>query len=359
MRKSRFGVITVVVLLLIALYFVIVKTKSTLSKKETEFAVKDTSAIVKVFLANKVGDQVTLEKNSQGEWKINGKYKARNDMVNTLLATIRDIQILAPLSKSAHNNIVKLMAASSTKVEIYVKSYRIRLFKNKIRWFPYVKLEKVYYIGVPTQDKLGTYMLIEGAKTPCITYIPGFNGFLSTRYTAHANEWRDRTIFRYLVGEIKSIKIEPQDEKESFEIINAGRRKFQLKSISGNQIINYTDTTKMLDYLTNFYKVGFEFFTDGMNKKEIDSIIKTKPYYKISVTDINGKVNEVRTYRRIAPIGYLDMWGNPQEYDVDKLYALINKGDDFVVIQYYSFDKIFRKLTYFKANDDAGNRAKN
>ncbi|MFA6923000.1 MAG: hypothetical protein WC223_01990 [Bacteroidales bacterium] len=359
MKKGRFRIIAIIILLLIALYFVIVQTKSTLNKKETEFAVKDTSGIVKIFLANKVGDQVTLEKISQGEWKLNEKYKARMDMVNTLLKTIYDIQILAPLSKSAFNNIVKLMAASSTKVEIYVKTYRIILFKNKIKLFPYIKLEKVYYVGVPTQDKLGTFMLIEGSKTPCITYIPGFNGFLSTRYTAHPNEWRDKTIFRYFVSDIKSIKVQAQDEKESFEIINAGRKKIQLKSIYNNQIVNYTDTTKILDYLTNFYKVGFEFFTEEMNKKEVDSIVKTKPYYRISVTDANGKTNEISTYRRKPPIGYLDMWGNKQEYDVDKLYALINNGNDFVIIQFFSFDKIFGKLSYFKTNNDKGHEAKN
>ena len=349
MNRKRIRILLIFALSSISLYLVFVKTKSTFGKEITDFAVKDTSSIVKIFMANKGPDRTTLERDKQGGvWTVNGQYKARLDMVNTLLETICDVDVVAPVAKHAYNNVIKMMAASSTKIEIYTKSYRIKLF-NKIFLFPYIKLEKVYYVGVPTQDKQGTLMLIEGSKVPCITFIPGFNGFLSTRYSAHSSDWRDRSVFSYLVGDIKSVIIKPQDQNESFEIDNVGVRKYQLKSLSTNQNIA-VDSLKIFDYLTSFYQLNFEYFTDAMNKVEVDSIKKSKPHYEIIITDINGKTNTIKTFIRKAPIGYVDVLGYPRAYDMDRLYALINNGKDFVIIQYFVFDRIFKKLSDFTSN---------
>ena len=41
-----------------------------------DFAVKDTSAITKIFLADKFGATVTLEREDVGEWTVNEDYKA-------------------------------------------------------------------------------------------------------------------------------------------------------------------------------------------------------------------------------------------------------------------------------------------
>ena len=42
----------------------------------------------------------------------------------------------------------------------------------------------------------------------------------------------------------------------------------------------------------------------------------------------------------------------PDDYDADRLYAVINGGKDTVMIQQYVFRKIFRKAFQFFQNDD-------
>jgi hypothetical protein len=37
--------------------------------------------------------------------------------------------------------------------------------------------------------------------------------------------------------------------------------------------------------------------------------------------------------------------------DRDRFYALINNGEDFVLMQYYTFDKILYPLSYYKTTD--------
>ena len=54
---------------------------------------------------------------------------------------------------------------------------------------------KTIYIGGETADQLGTYMMISGAKEPYIVHIPGFNGYLSSRFLCKKEAWRSKKIF--------------------------------------------------------------------------------------------------------------------------------------------------------------------
>ena len=76
--------------------------------------------------------------------------------------------------------VVKEMASHNKKVEIYDKNG---------------KLMKAYFVGGPSLDALGTYMLMEKAKTPYVTAIPGFQGVLDTRYTTDEQVIRSLTIY--------------------------------------------------------------------------------------------------------------------------------------------------------------------
>ena len=66
------------------------------------------------------------------------------------------VEMKAPV-KTAHDNIVKLMAGKSTKVEIYQGRKKV----------------KTYYVSDATKDNVGTYV-IDGSSAPYICHIPGF-----------------------------------------------------------------------------------------------------------------------------------------------------------------------------------------
>jgi hypothetical protein len=110
------------------------------------------------------------------------------------------------------------MSAIAKKIEIYQIRPRINLF-NKVKLFPRETLTKTYYIGDVTQDNQGTYMLMEGADEPYIVHIPGFRGFVSTRYSTVKADWRDFTVFKTPIGEIASVQVEfPLDPGQSFRM---------------------------------------------------------------------------------------------------------------------------------------------
>lgn len=51
-------------------------------------------------------------------------------------------------------------------------------------------------------------MLKEGADKAYIVYIPGFRGFVSTRFTANPNDWRDHVVFNSNLADIQSVSVE-------------------------------------------------------------------------------------------------------------------------------------------------------
>ncbi len=208
MKKNKIAILIILILAIITVIFIVSKeSKDTLSDINRTFAIRDTASIVKIFITDKNNNHVLLQRNNDKSWSLNEKYIAKQDMINTLLETFYKIRSEEPASISSRNTILKILATKGKKVEVYVNSYRINLF-DKIKLFPYVKKEKVFYVGEPTQDLFGSMMLIEGSEDPMITYIPSFRGYISSRFDQIENNWRDNSIFRLNYNDVKNVKID-------------------------------------------------------------------------------------------------------------------------------------------------------
>ena len=346
MKKNKLTLILALILAAVAIILILSKTKTTNLKAISDFAVEDTTNVTKIFLADKQNREITLEKNAQNNWVVNKDYFASKNNVEVLLSTMLNLKVKKPVPKVAHNNVVSRMAGIAVKVEIYQMVYRINILGLKM--FPHEKLTKTYYVGDSTQDNLGTYMLMENSNTPYITHIPGFRGFLYTRYSTRVKDWRDHEIFKYLISNIKSVKIEfNENSQESYIITKKQEHTFSLFSISENAEVSNYDTLKLLNFLASFRDIRFEALLNDMRKEKKDSIISSSPFQIITVIDTANNVNAVKTFHLNAAEGELDVNGDTILYDRDRLHALINNDKDFTLIQFYVFDKITRPLSYF------------
>jgi hypothetical protein len=348
MKRNRVAIILVVVLALITAVLLLFKNHTnTLDEKNSSFAVVDTSSITKVFIADKENNTVTLTRNSPAKWSVNKEFNASKDAIILLLKTIMSLEVKEPVSKAGREQIVKLLATNSVKVEIYQKVYRINLF-DKIKLFPHEKITKTYYVRCATQNNMGTYMLIEGSDTPYVTHIFGFNGFLTSRYSPMVKDWRDHVVFSMKYPQIKSVSVQiSDDQKNSFKAVKKSQKDFDVISLNDNkQVINF-DTLKIMELFSSFEDVRFEVLLNDMDKLKEDSVLSSRPYIIIDIEDIDGKTHNVTTFLRKAPPEEIDQDGKPVIYDRDRLYALINGKKDFVMIQFYAFNMIFKPLDYY------------
>lgn len=344
MKKNRLILLITIVLLIIASIFIMNEYKGKPSEKD--FAVEDTSLITKIFLTDKQNNNILLEKITPGYWTANDSFIARNDGINTLLKTIKRVEVKEPVSKSSKENVMKRLASISVKVEIYQTVYRIDVFGLQL--FPHEKLVKTYYVGDQTQNMMGTYMIIEDSEQPYITHIPGFNGFLSSRYTTLLNDWRDHTVFNIELANIQSVKMEiPGEPEESYKIENTGNTTFTLTSISENKQVADYDTLKLLDFLAAFRDIKYEAIVTNEELHNEDSVLATTPYHILTISDISGNASIIKTFHKKPNEGEVELDGTPTLYDKDRLYAWFNEGKDFALIQFYVFDNILKSLSYF------------
>ena len=347
MKRNKITIIIALILSVIAAFYTFTDRNGTFSKELSNFAIEDSNNVTRLFLTDKSNRKVDVIKIAPGNWTLNKNYKARNEVVEFFLKTMLNIEVKQPVPKAAHNNVVKRLASSSVKVEIYAKAYRIDLF-GKIKLFSYEKCIKTFYVGGATQDNMGTYMLMEDSKTPFITHIPGFRGYLSSRFSSLEDDWRDPTIFNQKLSEIKSVTLNNLfDPSQSYSIYNNGNRTFNLKSLINNNMIQSYDTNKVIEYMASFSGIKFESLLNNLDKKRRDSIVNSMPFHILTLTDIQGKSFVMKTFHKRSNPGELDEMNNPILFDRDRLYALINNDKDFVLIQFFVCDKILRPLNYF------------
>ncbi len=340
MKKNTLALIVVLLLGGTAILLMRKSGTSSVPKDLRDFAVADTASITRIFLADRAGHQVTLQKEKPGEWKVNGKWKARNDGIFNLLFVIKNLSVKSMVGVKAETNVIKNLVTGAIKIEIYKGD----------------KLIKLYYVGGETPDDVGTYMLLSDPETnqnsarPFVMCIEGQNRYLTPVYNTNPNEWRDRTAFSFYPPDIKSVKMEFVAAKgNSFEVIQTSFNKFKVLSLPGKSNYPDFDTMAVRQYLTYFAGQSFETFLNGMEKTRRDSILGSSPLYILTVKDKNDWTTEIKLFGMEPHREEVDAKGKPEKFDLDRMYALINKNE-LVVAQYYVFGKLIPDIEYFAKN---------
>ena len=230
------------------------------------------------------------------------------------------------------------MSSSAIKLEVYQILPRFELFGYK--FFEREVKSKVYYVGEAAPDNQGSYMLMQGSSLPFVVFMPGLRGFVTPYYSVIGDQWRDHTVFAENLDNIKSVKMAYRDKpEESFELVNNGNKTLSLTSLMDGANIPVFDTLVALTYLNGFSSVNFETLLNNKGERYIDSLKSLPPFFTLSVTLMDGTVKKISGYEKESS-GDVDETGRPYEFDLDRLYALINDDKDLVLLQYFSFGKM-------------------
>lgn len=324
MKKTNLILIIIVVLLSATVTTIYLLRNTDQKTVFRDFAVQDTASVDKIFIVDKNNNSVLLERKDD-YWTVNGSYKTRRDFTNILLETLKRIEVSAPVPDSKLDKVLKDLSVSGVKCEIYQNG----------------DLAKTYYIGGVTDDNTGTYMIMEGSDLPFIVRIPGFNGFLNVRYNTEINEWREKVIFNYQFQEIANVKVEyPGNNSESFIAISNGDNTFDLTEINGKPVNFRFDTIKVKEFISSCKFIGFEaYILDSLQQFKRDSLSKQPVLSRYTVEDFKGKKKSFKTHYRQNINKYKDDDGNLYEWDIDRLYGVIDEKE-VVLLQYFIIDPI-------------------
>ena len=287
---------------------------STLSADATTFSIADTAAVDKVFLAYKDGQQHTLTRAARSYWRLDNKYDVRPDHIKNLLETLKRMEVQAPVPRAARNSVVRGLATSGVKVEVYQHG----------------ELAKTFYVGGTTQDELGTFMILAGSEQPYIVHIPGFNGFLTSRFKADARTWRQVPIFAIPRPLLESVEVARRGKPDSSVMLRATPAGFV---IDGHP---EADTSRTRFYAALYGRIYGQQFLAPDERKPFDSLLRQPAPYVITV----------RT-RGVARPDRIQLWPLP-----GNLNSLLGRTDrdsaEVMVVQRYAFDKLLSRPEDFR-----------
>ena len=332
MKKATYIYLVIFVILAAVSIFLLSRNRTgTMTVELKEFAVKDTASITKIFLADKNKNQVLLERTGPGSWTLNKKYKAFKSRVDILLETMHSVEMKNPLSAKAKKAFLKDMLTGSVKVEIYTNGGTTPTL--------------TYYVGGTTSDELGTIMLMDGSSDPIVTWIPGFDGYLSGRYNAEEKGWRARDVYKLAPSGIREVTYDyPENPKESFKFTSDGKN-FSISHPDENDAAKEVSAINAKEFLLGFTNVEYEAFYAGQ-PAQMDSVRHLDPVVIISVKTEGKEASTVKFYT-VRAEGHLQMAGRDPN-DKSRFLA-INSNDpaEIVYVQKRNLQRLMKGYSDF------------
>jgi len=293
---------------------------------DMDFAVKDIESIGKIFLADRTGKSILLERKGSN-WICNGKFPVRPTVLETLLETIGRVRVLNIPPHGAVPNMVKELAAVGIKVEIYDRKD---------------KTIKTYYVGGITIDERGTILMMDGSEQPYVVHIPGFVGQIRLRYITEEESWRDLAIFRENPEKIEQVSVEyPQRKSESFRLEKAGTATYSVAPFHTTTTPMNTPQRKGVPeaYLVQFESLVAEAF-ENTNRLR-DSVKALIPFAVVKLKNTDGGEKTVRFW----PVEVETTPDEGRPY-VTRYFTDVN-NEDFMLTQDHVFGGLFRGYGFF------------
>lgn len=283
------------------------------SDKHADFAIEDTSEVVKIFIADNYGSTLLEREVGDEYWVLNGEFKARKSSTDLLLKTFDRAAVKGAVPQLMRETVIRNLAGAAKKVEIYTGGD---------------KPEKIWYVGSATPSHTGTYMLLEipgegKADEPFIVHMEGFTGFLTTRFFTDEEEWKYTGIFNYPNRSLQTVEFVNSKEEHNTYMLRADTTGILNMYIKSGIEIGYTDTLRIQDHFLRFNKVHFESFNSRLTVEQEGELQQTTPDYTITCTDFDGVSTTIFLY----------------EKDEEHLYGVTEDGQ-VVLVQTFVFNPL-------------------
>ena len=322
--KNKLPLYIFIILCLGIIAYLLPKKENSISRTDRkDFAVADTSQINKIILTSKAPETAVLERINKNYWTINQQYKARKSSIFYILKTLKRMEIAHPVPISMRDNVIGNLAVHGIKVEIFLNNGD----------------KKIIYVGGENPELSATFMLLHGASEPYAVHIPGFQGYLSSRFFTKENHWRDKQIMNYDNNNIESVNLKYYDSNKKNESFSIKYLDSDYKLFNLNQKDLEPNLSTLKRYLASFRNLYAESFV--LESLNTDSILKTKPFFDLTV---NTKDNQ-KTYLKVFYKRELKNINRELSMrDPERMFVYVN-DKDWMIIQLNGFKKVIIGLS--------------
>lgn len=327
MKKQNF--ILVALLVIVGGYYLYTSNSNsnTTRIERRDFAIEQVEQVDKIAITSKAPSTVELTKKGE-HWMVNDSFKARPSSMKYLLRTLSKMEIKHPVQKNSIDKVLNDMTAIGVKVDVYKGG----------------KKAKTLYVGNNTPDEKGTYMLLEGGLSPYAIHIPGFEGYLRSRFIYDPILWKSKELMNIEQKNIEWLTMDYPNQKEAgFKLVQDG------KTISLFDSENNPQPIKSLvarNYLTSFKDIAHEGFIMKSDPVQPEEIITLPKIFKLTIKEKGKEPYTLRSFQKTEYVKTEDGKGFYQNVDKNRLYG--TDGESFFIIQYYVFNPMLKQITDFR-----------
>jgi len=208
-------------------------------------------------------------------------------------------------------------------------------------------LQKSFFVGGPTMDGTGTFMILADADEPLITHIPGFDGYLTVRFNTNAEIWRDREIFRYYPSFIDAIEVKyPTNPAESFVLKIANKDQASIANGKGEMVKGNVNADFLRSYLESYMDIQYENIIQLAPSTRDSVLVPQNLLATITVVNKEGAQKSIQIFKRYwNGRAFVDK-GTEVEFDQDRVFVVIN-GQLVANGQYRTFNKLIVRYQDF------------
>jgi hypothetical protein len=329
------------VLMLIAIYTFYDQFIKNNPEKEKAFKVENFEKVSQINITDREGKVIQLTKNENDEWILNNQYKVRQHLFDEMKKALTEMEAVTKVPEIGKKAVITQMVEGAIKVEV---------FKGK-------KKDKVIFIGGPNFRNTASNMFLEingkASKNIYEVAIPGFRGYLTSRFIVDETAWRDKEIFAIPANDIKKINVEYFNNAkfENFELL-ANNNEYTLKTGSGTFQNNQLSSEDIVRYLLHFenQQVMSYVFLEPSEQQLKDSLMNINKYATLRITNTQNKVIKVDVVD--MPLSetsnkQYDENGDPMRYDIDYKYAVFGDKKEWGVITNTKFGILLAPHTLF------------
>ena len=320
-------------------FFVYKYSPTTLDANESVFTVKNLNDITKIRLSTETNTIVSLTLKGK-KWMVNDKYEANEEAMGMLLEALKKMETQYQVPAPAEPIVIKDLIRQHNRCEIFLNGE--------------TEPSKIYDVGGPTADGVGTYMMMivngKMARHPYVTHIPSINAYMTQRYYPDIEHWRSIWIYRENDHTIESLKlVYNRDIEKSFEIKRVTGDSFVIANSKGE--IGPQPKQRHIHQYLEFYNQLPVLFWKNKDTAAQDTVLSNIPYCTLNIKRTDKTESKaVIYYMPIADWSRVQVdenTGRKLMYDIENLYISLEDKKDFAIIQYHTWGNIFHSYDEF------------
>jgi len=236
----------------------------------SDFVSIDTTDLIKVaFTVN--GETHYVAPKTSSTWFIDSKYEVRRDFITTMKLGLARMDVKMPVSTELKESIRKRLLTEGVRVEVGTE-----------------EATKEFWILTNDNDNNSSYFISSKEAEPYIIYVPGFTGDLTDLFKIKVSDWRNKALFRNMIGNIQEITLNYESfPKDGFVI---------KQKIGGYEVIDMqsVDSTKLYTYLGLFQRINVENILVDKQKDSVEFLLKTQTA-EVTLTVIDREKSQSKT----------------------------------------------------------------